>query len=164
MYKILTSPHPEKNLRRMVASIRQALEDEADAIAALANASAFIMAYMDRLNWAGFYFMRGGGLVLGPFQGMPACTRIAVGAGVCGAAAGQKRNITVADVHSFPGHIACDSASNSEIVLPLYKDGEVFGVLDLDSPDKNRFGPLEEKYLDEAARLIDAFLAQSGGI
>lgn len=162
MYQVMTSPDNEKNLARMVSAVGHALEDEADPIAAMANTSAFIMAYMGRLNWAGFYLMRRGQLVLGPFQGMPACTRIAVGAGVCGAAAAGRRNMLVADVEAFPGHIACDSASRSELVVPFYMGGQVAGVIDLDSPEKNRFTALEEKYIDQIARLVEAHLARSG--
>lgn len=112
---------------------------EADPIANLANASALIFDALPDLNWAGFYLMRGGALVLGPFQGKPACVRIAVGRGVCGTAVAEAATQIVPDVHAFPGHIPCDSASNSELVVPLIQDGEVRGVLDLDSPSHGRF-------------------------
>jgi GAF domain-containing protein len=115
------------------------VEGEPDAIANAANMSALIYDLLPDLNWAGFYFMRGPGLVLGPFQGKPACIRIPVGRGVCGTAVERRASIVVPDVHAFPGHIACDSASRSELVVPLIKKGEVVGVLDLDSPLPNRF-------------------------
>ena len=102
------------------------------------------MACVDKLNWAGFYFLRGGELVLGPFQGLPACNRIAIGKGVCGTAVKTREVQLVPDVHQFPGHIACDEASNSELVIPIIKDGRVHGVLDLDSPIKNRFTDLRK--------------------
>ena len=103
---------------------------------------------MDRVNWVGFYVTEGNQLVLGPFQGMPACVRIPFGRGVCGVAAETKTTQLVADVHQFPGHIACDSASNSEIVVPIIKDGNVIGVLDIDSPE-NRFDEVDQRYLEK---------------
>ncbi len=115
------------------------LHGEPDPIANAANMSALINELMPDLNWAGFYFMRGSELVLGPFQGKVACVRIPVGRGVCGTAVEQKASVVVPDVHAFPGHIACDSASRSELVVPLIKNGTVLGVLDLDSPSPNRF-------------------------
>lgn len=115
------------------------LGEERDAVANLANMAALIYGALSDLNWAGFYLMREGELVLGPFQGKPACVRIAVGRGVCGTAAAERRTQLVPDVHRFPGHIACDAASRSELVVPLIKDGEVLGVLDLDSPLPGRF-------------------------
>jgi GAF domain-containing protein len=131
------------NKRDFYASLAQQLaallESEPDAIANAANMSALIYELLPDLNWAGFYFMRGSELVLGPFQGKVACVRIAVGRGVCGTAVERKASVVVPDVHAFPGHIACDSASRSELVLPLIKDGSVLGVLDLDSPSPNRF-------------------------
>ena len=105
----------------------------------LANASALLWQHLENINWAGFYIMEQGALVLGPFQGKPACIRIPVGKGVCGTAVAEDRTQLVADVHQFPGHIACDSASNSEIVVPIHVNGEVWGVLDIDSPYLNRF-------------------------
>ena len=105
----------------------------------LANASALLYATLPGLNWAGFYLLEGETLVLGPFQGKLACIEIPVGKGVCGTAVKEGRTVVVADVHRFPGHIACDSASNSEIVIPLRKDGKIFGVLDIDSPVLDRF-------------------------
>ena len=112
---------------------------ERNGLANTANMAAVLFQALAGLNWAGFYFLRGGELVLGPFQGKVACVRIALGRGVCGTAAQQRATIIVPDVHEFPGHIACDSASRSEIVVPLIKDGELLGVLDLDSPNLARF-------------------------
>ncbi|MGR4029851.1 GAF domain-containing protein, partial [Bacillus sp. ZZQ-131] len=113
------------------------------------NASALLNQFLDRVNWVGFYVTEGNQLVLGPFQGMPACVRIPFGRGVCGVAAETKTTQLVADVHQFPGHIACDSASNSEIVVPIVKEGAVIGVLDIDSPEKNRFDELDQRYLEK---------------
>ena len=115
------------------------LTGEKNMYANLSNASALVNQFFDRINWAGFYMMDGQELVLGPFQGLPACIRIPLGKGVCGTAAQDKESIIVADVNAFPGHIACDAASQSEIVVPLLKDGLVLGVLDIDSPELNRF-------------------------
>ena len=120
-----------------------------------ANLSALIYESMDRLNWAGFYLMREGELQLGPFQGKTACTRIQVGKGVCGTSVEKNTIIRVEDVHLFPGHIACDSASESEIVLPIHKNGEVIGVLDIDSPVKNRFSEEDEKCLAKIVEIIE---------
>ncbi|HEY4168678.1 MAG TPA: GAF domain-containing protein [Reyranella sp.] len=115
------------------------LEGERDPIANAANISALLFHLMPDLNWAGFYFMRGGELVLGPFQGKPACVRIAVGKGVCGTAVAKRQSIVVEDVDAFPGHIACDSASRSELVVPLERGDTIVGVIDLDSPTPGRF-------------------------
>jgi GAF domain-containing protein len=122
------------------AELEAVIEGEPDAIANLANAAALIFHGLPDLNWAGFYLMKGGELVLGPFQGRVACVRIAVGRGVCGTAVAQRRTLKVDDVHAFPGHIACDAASRSELVVPMFAGREVVGVLDLDSPRPARFG------------------------
>ncbi|WP_160679620.1 GAF domain-containing protein [Clostridium sp. C8-1-8] len=156
--KVSLDANREENYKFMVWGVRDQLETETDLIANLSNISALIKFYMDDCNWAGFYIMREDELVLGPFQGLPACYRIKLGSGVCGTAAQDKKVLRVQDVHEFPGHIACDSASNSEIVLPIIKDGKVFGVLDLDSPNVGRFGELEEKYLREAVAIIEAHI------
>jgi GAF domain-containing protein len=115
------------------------LAGEPNGLANSANMSALLYQGLPDLNWAGFYFLQGDELVLGPFQGKVACVRIALGRGVCGTAAQRRETVVVPDVHEFPGHIACDSASRSEIVLPLVKDGQLLGVLDLDSPSPARF-------------------------
>ncbi|MCU4920128.1 GAF domain-containing protein [Bacillus sp. BH2] len=125
------------------------LTGESNIVANLSNASALLNQFLDRVNWVGFYVTEGNQLVLGPFQGMPACVRIPFGRGVCGVAAETKTTQLVADVHQFPGHIACDIASNSEIVVPIIKDGNVIGVLDIDSPEKNRFDEVDQRYLEK---------------
>lgn len=121
------------------AELEAVLAGEPDPIANLANAAALLFHGLPRLNWAGFYRMQGGELVLGPFQGKVACVRIPVGRGVCGAAVRERRTLRVDDVHAFPGHIACDAASRSELVVPMFAGREVVGVLDLDSPEPARF-------------------------
>jgi L-methionine (R)-S-oxide reductase len=125
--------------RRLAEQLDHLLAGEADPVANLANTAALLYHGLTDLNWAGFYLMRGSTLVLGPFQGKPACVRIDIGKGVCGTAAERRETILVADVHAFPGHIACDAASNSELVVPLIRSDRVFGVLDLDSPRRARF-------------------------
>jgi len=123
----------------LARSLEALLEGESDALANLANASGLLAGALDRINWCGFYLLRGEELVLGPFQGKPACVRIPLGEGVCGTAAARRETILVPDVDSFPGHIACDPASRSEIVVPILEGGELRGVLDIDAPEKNRF-------------------------
>jgi len=125
-----------QELRVQLASL---LHGERDPIANAANTAALIYQSLPRINWAGFYFLQGNELVLGPFQGKPACVRIAIGNGVCGAAAEKRASVVVPDVFAFPGHIACDAASRSELVVPLIARGELLGVLDLDSPEPGRF-------------------------
>jgi L-methionine (R)-S-oxide reductase len=129
------------------------LEGEPDAIANAANMSALLFDLLPDLNWAGFYFLRGSELVLGPFQGKVACIRIPIGRGVCGTAVERKSSIVVPDVHDFPGHIACDSASRSELVVPLLKDGKVLGVLDLDSPNPSRFDEADREGCEKLVRI-----------
>lgn len=129
------------------------LHGERDAIANAANLSALLFDAMPRLNWAGFYLMRGGELVLGPFQGKPACVRIPIGRGVCGTAVARRKSVLVEDVHAFPGHIACDAASRSELVVPLIRDGEVIGVIDLDSPEPGRFDADDQAGIEAIASL-----------
>lgn len=130
------------------------LAGERDATANAANLASLIYHSLPELNWAGFYWMKGGELVLGPFQGKPACVRIAVGRGVCGTAARDRRTIVVPDVNAFPGHIACDSASRSEVVVPLVRGERVIGVLDLDSPVAHRFDEEDARGLEAVARLF----------
>lgn len=130
------------------------LEGETDLVACLANASALIFDVVDELNWAGFYLLKDGELVLGPFQGKPACVRLKVGKGVCGTAVAEGKSIVVANVHDFVGHIACDSASLSEMVVPLKKDGKIIGVLDLDSPKVNRFEDIAD-IIEKTAQEIE---------
>lgn len=138
--------------RALLAQAKALLDGERDPTANAANLAALLFHTLPDLNWAGFYWMKDGGLLLGPFQGKPACVRIALGKGVCGAAAASGRTTIVPDVHAFPGHIACDSATESEIVVPVSKGGRVLGVLDLDSPRPARFD-------DEDARGLEALVA-----
>ncbi|MFB5088099.1 GAF domain-containing protein [Psychrobacillus sp. PGGUH221] len=130
------------------------LEGETNAIANLSNASALLNQFFDQINWVGFYLMEDGELVLGPFQGLPACVRIPIGKGVCGTAANTKETVIVPDVHAFPGHIACDAASQSEIVVPIEKNGELLGVLDIDSPIKNRFSEQDKQGLEQFVQIL----------
>ncbi|OKP99919.1 GAF domain-containing protein [Paenibacillus sp. P46E] len=130
------------------------MDGEPNAIANLANASALLKYSLPDTNWAGFYLFDGKELVLGPFQGLPACLRIPLGKGVCGTAASERRTLVVGDVHAFPGHIACDEASNSEIVVPLVQGERLLGVLDIDSPIKHRFDDEERRFLERFAALV----------
>lgn len=142
----------------LAAQLESLLADERDFIANAAQFAAFLFHELEGLNWAGFYLNRGEELVLGPFQGKVACVRIPFGRGVCGAAASSRQTQRVEDVHAFPGHIACDSASNSELVVPLVKDGRLIGVLDLDSPHLARFSPSDQLGIE---RLVVIFLRLS---
>ena len=139
----------------LAAQLEALLADERDFVANAAQFSAFLFHELGDLNWAGFYLNKGEQLVLGPFQGKVACVRIPFGRGVCGAAASSRQTQRVEDVHAFPGHIACDSASNSELVVPLVKDGRLIGVLDLDSPITARFSPDDQAGVE---RLVAIFL------
>ena len=143
--------------RVLEGQLRALLAGERDPIANFANASALIFQSLPDLNWAGFYRLTGNELVLGPFQGRPACVRIPVGQGVCGTAVARRETVLVRNVQDFPGHIACDAASKSEIVLPLLRDGRVLGVLDLDSPTPSRFDAKDQAGLESlVATLIAA--------
>ena len=128
-------------------------------IANLANISAALWQALENINWVGFYLMNGGKLVLGPFQGKPACIEIPLGRGVCGTAVQKRETVLVEDVHQFPGHIACDSASNSEIVVPIFKNGAVFGVLDIDSPYFTRFTREDQRGLEEIVKILEENLS-----
>ena len=138
----------------LIDQLEAVFSGERDGLANTANMAALLYQALPDLNWAGFYFLRGGELVLGPFQGKIACVRIAVGRGVCGTAARQQRTIVVPDVHEFPGHIACDGASRSEIVVPLVRDGRLLGVLDIDSPRVARFDGEDAKSLEAAVEML----------
>lgn len=140
----------------LVGQLRAMLQGERDWLANFANTSALIFQTLPDLNWAGFYLRRGGELVLGPFQGKPACVRIANGRGVCGGAVEQRCSLVVPDVHAFPGHIACDSASRSELVVPLTLDGRIIGVLDLDSPSPGRFDEDDRAGCEQLAAILMA--------
>ncbi|MFD2705312.1 GAF domain-containing protein [Salibacterium lacus] len=136
------------------------IEGETDRTANLANASALLHQFLENVNWTGIYLYHEeeGELVLGPFQGLPACIRIPFEKGVCGTSAAEKRTVRVNDVNTFPGHIACDAASRSEIVVPLLKEGHLIGVLDIDSPVYHRFSEEEEQYLEQFAATLSAHL------
>ena len=153
----VTDPHAtdSPNGATALARLRALLEGESDWIANSANFAAFVFHELPRLNWAGFYFLQGDTLVLGPFQGKPACVRIPVGRGVCGSAVAQRATIRVPDVHAFPGHIACDTASRSELVVPVWRDGALVGVFDLDSPDLQRFSAEDQALIESWVRLLD---------
>ena len=157
MWQETAYPEDRKELyEQLILMLRGLMDGERDVIANLANTSALLADALKQINWAGFYLMKDGILVLGPFQGKPACIRIPVGRGVCGTAAATKEIQLVYDVHCFPGHIACDAASNSEIVIPLIRNGEVLGVLDIDSPIVGRF---DEEDRAGLASLCDLLLA-----
>jgi len=145
--------------RELARQIEALVQDETDPIANMANCASLIFNSVPRLNWAGFYLLKGGELVLGPFQGRPACVRIAFGRGVVGTAAEKRTTIRVADVNEFPGHIACDTASKSEIVIPLTSDdSHLLGVLDVDSPELDRFDAEDEAGLKAIGKVIAAKL------
>ena len=140
----------EQGFGLVTKQLKALLEGEPNQIANLSNASALLNQFMDRINWVGFYLYEeeSNQLVLGPFQGLPACVRIPLGRGVCGTSASEQKTLLIDDVHQFPGHIACDAASQSEIVIPLVKEGKLIGVLDIDSPEKARFDEEDQKYLE----------------
>lgn len=148
----------EENERLLLAQLRGLIEGEPNRIANLANASALLNTYLTDINWVGFYLLEDGELVLGPFQGLPACVRIPLGRGVCGTAAERRETVLVADVHAFPGHIACDAASNSEIVVPLFAGDRLIGVLDIDSPRLGRFTAEDRRFLEAFNRELSAAL------
>lgn len=144
----------EKLLTELNRNLELLLADERNMIANLANASALLFNSLPDINWSGFYLLNGDELVLGPFQGKPACVRIPVGKGVCGTAFQDRKTYVVPDVHEFPGHIACDEASQSEMVIPIMVEGEPVGVMDLDSPIKSRFDEIDQKYLEEFVKIL----------
>ena len=146
--------------RELNATLRSLISDIPHLVANLANASALLYERLDRLNWAGFYLIEDGKLVLNAFQGKVACIEIPIGRGVCGCAVAERRTLVVPDVHKFPGHIACDGASNSEIVIPLFKGEEIFGVLDIDSPIFDRFDDNDKVGLEEFATILSAELVR----
>lgn len=152
------SSSPDKLYPLLVQQLQAITDNVPHKIANLANTSALLWEALDDLNWVGFYLLEGDTLILGPFQGKVACIEIPMGRGVCGTAAARGETVRVEDVHAFPGHIACDSASNSEIVIPLFRDGEVVGVLDIDSPILARFTPDDQIGLEAVARVIETFL------
>ena len=142
----------------LCAQLKALTEDVENEISNLSNASALLWQELRDINWAGFYKMEGGMLVLYPFQGKPACTKIAVGRGVCGTAVAEDRTQLVPDVHQFPGHIACDCASNSEIVVPIHVNGAIWGVLDIDSPSLGRFTEEDQAGLESFVKILETVL------
>lgn len=143
-----------KNYDMVLQQLQALIEGEEDITANLANASALLNQFLDDINWVGFYLWKENELVLGPFQGLPACIRIPYEKGVCGTAVAKRETILVDDVHEFPGHIACDAKSQSEIVIPIIKDGNIFGVLDIDSPIPNRFDITDQVYLEKFVDIL----------
>ncbi|WP_077327530.1 GAF domain-containing protein [Virgibacillus siamensis] len=146
-----------KDYEMLLKQLTALTEDENDVIANLSNASALLNQFLHDVNWVGFYLWKEDQLVLGPFQGLPACLRIDYGKGVCGTAISTGESQVVEDVTKFPGHIACDSASKSEIVIPLKVNGEIFGVLDIDSPSTNRFDETDREYLEKFGKIVEGF-------
>ena len=140
--------------RWTVMRVRALIAGESDCVTNMANAAAAVFELWDEVSWAGFYLMKQGELVLGPFQGKPACRRIEVGKGVCGTAVAQRKTQLVPNVHAFPGHIACDGGSNSEIVVPIFRGDEVIGVIDLDRYSFDRYGKDEQEALEKIAELL----------
>jgi len=160
MFEVKTTAVASKaeTYRELAAQLGGLLTDETNGLANAANTAALLYAGLGDVNWAGFYFMRGGELVLGPFQGKVACVRLQLGRGVCGSAAEKRTTLVVPDVEKFPGHVACDHASRSEIVVPLVKEGKLIGVLDVDSPSRARFDAKDALGLET---LADIFLLHS---
>jgi GAF domain-containing protein len=148
----------EEKYNLMLLLLEGQLKTESDFIANLSNISAIIKSALEETNWVGFYLFKEGELVLGPFQGLPACCRISMGSGVCGKAAEVRKTQRVANVHEFDGHIACDSASNSEIVIPIVKGEQLIGVLDVDSPIFDRFSDLDQQYLEKAVEIMIKYI------
>jgi GAF domain-containing protein len=156
MHENTLYPTNKKELYNLLTSQMQALiEQDLPLVTNLSNASALINESLERINWAGFYLIKDNYLVLGPFQGKVACVKIPLGKGVCGTAASNTKTQLVEDVHEFPGHIACDSASNSEIVVPIKVNGQVIGVLDIDSPELSRFDVQDQEGLEAVVRILE---------
>jgi GAF domain-containing protein len=150
------SKDKKENYDILLTNLEYFLSKDDHNITTYANLSAYLDYFLDDINWVGFYLFDGNELYLGPFQGLVACTKIKLGVGVCGTSAQTRKTVVVEDVHQFEGHIACDSNSNSEIVVPIIKNGELIGVLDIDSPIKNRFDHIDQLYLEEVIeKLVD---------
>ncbi len=156
--KVFENISIESKLDNMLIMLEGLMQDEDLAITKLCNASALINALIGRINWCGFYLVKNNKLILGPFQGMPACTKIEIGKGVCGTAALIKETLLVKDVHKFEGHIACDAASNSEIVVPILKDEILVAILDLDSDEFERFTEIEKNYLERSVSILNKYI------
>jgi len=147
-----------ENYNLVTKQLSSLLEGESDRIANLSNASAVLNQFLTDVNWVGFYLLKSDELVLGPFQGLPACVRIPMGKGVCGTAAQKRETVRVDDVHLFPGHIACDAASQSEIVIPIIKEDQLIGVLDIDSPSKSRFDEVDQECLERFVETLADYI------
>lgn len=147
-----------KDYELLIKQIHALSEDENDQIALLSNASSLLNQFLNEINWVGFYLWKEEQLILGPFQGLPACVRIQYGKGVCGTAIKERKTQRVEDIHAFPGHIACDAASQSEIVVPIIIDDAIYGVLDIDSPIKNRFDETDQIYLEKFVEALKLYL------
>lgn len=159
MFEVINySGDREKDYAVLCKQLDALIEGETDDVTVLANASALLNQFLDEINWVGFYIWKGHELVLGPFQGLPACSRIAFGKGVCGTAVKKRETIRVADVFRFPGHIVCDAASQSEIVIPLIVNDRIYGVLDIDSPVTDRFDDTDQKYLEQFVNILERHL------
>lgn len=152
------SGNKEKDYELVIKQLQALSDGENDQITILSNASALLNQFLTDINWVGFYLWKNDELLLGPFQGLPACTHIGYGKGVCGTAIKERKTIRVSDVHAFPGHIACDSASNSEIVVPIFINDNIFGVLDIDSPSKDRFDETDQIYLEKFVTTLVQYL------
>ena len=147
-----------KDYELLIKQLHALSEDESDAVAILSNASSLLNQFLKEVNWVGFYLWKNDELLLGPFQGLPACVHIQYGKGVCGTAIETRKTQRVDDVHAFPGHIACDAASQSEIVVPIILRDEIYGVLDIDSPIKNRFDEIDQEYLEKYVEALKQYL------
>lgn len=145
----------ETNYNLLEKQVSSLIEDESNLIAILSNVSALLNDSLDQVNWVGFYLIENNELILGPFQGHPACVHIAIGSGVCGTAVAQDETQLVADVHAFPGHIACDANSKSEIVVPIHQNEQIIGVLDIDAPITNRFSEADKIALENIVKIIE---------
>jgi len=157
--KIFENISIESKLDNMLIMLEGLMQGEEDLpITKLCNASALINVLIGRINWCGFYLVKNNTLILGPFQGMPACSKIEIGKGVCGTSALKRETLLIKDVHKFEGHIACDAASNSEIVVPIIKENELIGVLDLDSDEFDRFTEVEKDYLERAINILNKYI------
>lgn len=156
--KAINTDNKENFYKILLVRLEGQLSSETDSMANICNSAALLFNNMKDINWSGYYFMRNGELVLGPFGGKPACSRIKMGNGVCGSAAINKKIYLVPNVHEFQGHIACDSASNSELVIPIIKDDILYGVLDIDSPILNRFDEVDKKYLEKFVEKLNKYI------
>lgn len=159
-HSVMYSSDKKEAYAQLISQIEALSMDVNDNIAILANASALLHEFLSEINWVGFYILRDNQLVLGPFQGKPACVTIAIGRGVCGSAAETLTTQRIANVHEFPGHIACDEASKSEIVIPLLVDGSLYGVLDIDAPIYDRFDEADQVGLEKFALMLSRFLVK----